>query len=466
MTNADRLINIAAGDIGYIESPAGSNKTKYGVWYGWNGVAWCMMAVQYWYAMAGKPLPYKTASCSALLNWYNTHSPHLVSKAPRKGDIVIYDFGHTGIYVGDNGDGATFTAIEGNTSRDSSGSQSNGGGVYLRSDRRYSSVTAFINGLEQDSPLIARNDYIRRILGVEAFHKAGYTGKRVTIASAEDFAAAKDTDHAKSSYETARQIAPDAKYITLRPFPSGADDLTTYYPQLIKRAKENNVSAWFGSVDCARASILDDPLATYPEMTVFFAAGNGGEDSASHFIASPDVYGVGAVNLKNDNWTPASYTSVSEDVDFASFAGIYTPNGSKFIGTSCATPVLAAMAALVNDFFIDKTGKPLTRDKMYQFLKDNAVDVYLPGADEKTGWGVPILPDPDYIDIAKYAEVEEVVTYKTIEDVPEWGRDIIKRYIDMGAIQGTGNGEINVSHDLVRCLVILERVLKKQGVIE
>lgn len=138
---AQQIIDIAAADIGYTESPKNSNKTKFGKWYGMDGQPWCMMAVQYWYNAAGYTLPYKTASCSALLSWYRKNAPDKIVSNPKANDIIIYDFGHTGILESDNGD--TITAIEGNTSSTDAGSQDNGGGVYRRT-RSKSKVTAYI----------------------------------------------------------------------------------------------------------------------------------------------------------------------------------------------------------------------------------------------------------------------------------------------------------------------------------
>ena len=135
------VLKIAAADIGYTESPPNSNKTKYGEWYGMNGQPWCMMAVQYWFDQAGSPLPYKTASCSALERWYRSNKPGSVYTTPAPGDVVIYNFGHTGIV--ESVSGSKITAIEGNTSAGSSGSQNNGGGVYRRT-RSISLATAFL----------------------------------------------------------------------------------------------------------------------------------------------------------------------------------------------------------------------------------------------------------------------------------------------------------------------------------
>ena len=55
---ANDMLKIAVADIGYTESPANSNKTEYGKWYGYDGHSCCMIAVQYWYNKVGYPLPY------------------------------------------------------------------------------------------------------------------------------------------------------------------------------------------------------------------------------------------------------------------------------------------------------------------------------------------------------------------------------------------------------------------------
>ncbi|MCI8969982.1 MAG: CHAP domain-containing protein [Oscillibacter sp.] len=151
MTPAERVLSIARGELNVKESPAGSNRVKYNDWfYGRevSGVAypWCMAFVQWVFDQAGEGLPCKTASCSALLNWYEAHRPAQVVKAARPGDIVLYSFGHTGV-VEAAGDG-TVTAIEGNTSPGTAGSQANGGMVCRRT-RKTALVTAYLRPLEE-----------------------------------------------------------------------------------------------------------------------------------------------------------------------------------------------------------------------------------------------------------------------------------------------------------------------------
>ena len=160
------VLNIACGQLGVTESPAGSNRTKYGKWMGLDGQPWCMSFVQWCFHQAGTPLPHKTGSCSALLNWYQKNRPECVVKDPQHGDIIIYNFGHTGIV--ESASTTTITAIEGNTSPGQSGSQDNGGGVYRR-QRNLALVRAFIRPFPKKEDIMtgkeiydALTDYLGR----------------------------------------------------------------------------------------------------------------------------------------------------------------------------------------------------------------------------------------------------------------------------------------------------------------
>ena len=44
--------------------------------------------------------------------------------------------------------------------------------------------------------------------------------------------------------------------------------------------------------------------------------------------------------------------------------------------------------------------------------------------------------------------------YKTYDDIPCWGKEAVKYYMDKGTLKGTGNGILNLSDDMVRLLVI------------
>lgn len=157
MTTANDVLKIAASQIGVCESPAGSNKTKYGKEFGMNGQPWCSIFL-WWcfnHAKAGKLYPHNAnaayaqdeivSKCGgAWVMKKNTRkdSRKAYLKNAKAGDIVTFDFGamdgyrrHIGIVESVSGD--YLICIEGNTSQ--RGSQSNGGMV-CRQRRIYTSI--------------------------------------------------------------------------------------------------------------------------------------------------------------------------------------------------------------------------------------------------------------------------------------------------------------------------------------
>lgn len=146
MATIGKVLDIARGELGNKESPPNSNECKYNDWYYGRRVSgssypWCMTFLQWVFNQAGMPLPYLTASCSGLLTWYQRNRPDAIKKTPNLADIVIYNFGHTGVVEKVND--SNIVAIEGNTSPTAGGSQSNGGMV-CRKTRGFKTVTAYI----------------------------------------------------------------------------------------------------------------------------------------------------------------------------------------------------------------------------------------------------------------------------------------------------------------------------------
>ena len=143
---AEKVLSIARGELGNTESPAGSNRTKYGKWFGLDGNPWCMTFVMWCFSQAGALglLPKRTASCGDLMRSAKA-AGCWVTEDYRPGDVVIYDFpggaatDHTGIIESVTASGVV--AIEGNTSQ--AGSQSNGGQV-CRKSRKYNVIVGAV----------------------------------------------------------------------------------------------------------------------------------------------------------------------------------------------------------------------------------------------------------------------------------------------------------------------------------
>jgi len=157
----DSIVLFAEGERGITEQPPKSNKVKYNDWYYEGKVlneAWCATFVSYIYFFAGHPLPKINHATGfnyvpTLFNMAKVKKWNTVN--PKPADIVIFDWNddgnhdHTGIFINWIEVGRTFWCIEGNTSADEKGSQSNGGGVYKRK-RNVRDVSMFVNLIDND----------------------------------------------------------------------------------------------------------------------------------------------------------------------------------------------------------------------------------------------------------------------------------------------------------------------------
>ena len=58
----------------------------------------------------------------------------------------------------------------------------------------------------------------------------------------------------------------------------------------------------------------------------------------------------------------------------------------------------------------------------------------------------------------RYAEASNP-RYETIDDVPGWAREETQRLIDRGALRGVGGGDLNVSADALRSMIVCQRMI-------
>lgn len=146
MATAYEFVAKAASQIGVKESPANSNNTKYGQWYGMNYQPWCDMFVS-WCAneIGALDLVGKYAYCPYHVDYFKRKGWWLDREAqPQPGDVIFFANKppndpnaacHVGIVESRNGS-SSVTTIEGNTSL----SNNDNGGAVMRRNRTYGQV--------------------------------------------------------------------------------------------------------------------------------------------------------------------------------------------------------------------------------------------------------------------------------------------------------------------------------------
>ena len=167
----NKVLEIARAELGYTESPPGSNRTKYGAWIGLDGQPWCMSFIAWCFHQAGDFTAFmgggKTGSCCILYLWYVAQGQTVPVEDVQAGDIVILNFSgtketqHCGLVEDtpvQNGRQVIYT-IEGNTS--TSGSQSNGGMV-CRKIRYPAQIVGVCHPKYKEEPMPQEKDYIGR----------------------------------------------------------------------------------------------------------------------------------------------------------------------------------------------------------------------------------------------------------------------------------------------------------------
>lgn len=136
-TRADLLVTTAVAEVGTTEDPPNSNRQKYGLEFGMNGVPWCSIFVWWCARRSGVVYP-DTAYVPTLETWARSTGNTVTLSNIRKGDVVCLDFtppfgdgsDHVEIALGPP-DGGWVECVGGNTSNKAGESVDNGGGVYI-----------------------------------------------------------------------------------------------------------------------------------------------------------------------------------------------------------------------------------------------------------------------------------------------------------------------------------------------
>lgn len=242
-------------------------------------------------------------------------------------------------------------------------------------------------------------------LGITAWHEAGYFGQGVTIAVMDADPYIKDymreagvyfdplgvdDGHGGSDGHTAavaqviHEVAPQC-HIHMFPHLSGVDYVRKHPDK-------------YDVINHSMSGLADRGLRDLG-IPITQAAGNSGiEDGWKTDYGAPFII-VGAWEEWRDG--RASYSDGGVGLTCMSYTNINIPTKypgryHSFNGTSCAAPVVAGMLALL----MSKTGR-LNAQACLDFVIANCQDLETEGKDNRTGYGLFVLPKP--------AEVEEIM---------------------------------------------------------
>lgn len=150
---AEKILEIARGELGVKEYPANSNRVKYIDDYGISPNPWCCVFVWWVFWKAGASALFfngkKTAYCPTLKNY---HKGQAVKGDYRPGDVIFFNFngGSNASHVGicESWDGSYITTIDGNTAPTN---EANGGAVMRRRRPKKYIVGAYRPAYEEDN---------------------------------------------------------------------------------------------------------------------------------------------------------------------------------------------------------------------------------------------------------------------------------------------------------------------------
>lgn len=244
---------------------------------------------------------------------------------------------------------------------------------------------------EWNQGCIAQREYVN----IPAWHKAGYIGEGISV-----FCDDADRVHAESVADIVQTILPDARVMYGNISYKSEKGHAELYAKLKNSSKSipleefiaiNDISLINNSTGLNRDTAAGGITPAQAELKKILdkynvimtgAAGNDADGKITNPWVNVAIM-VNSAVLKNGK--PAhALSSIGNKIDFCMFTG-FQP------GTSFAAPFLLGMIGLLRCRY----GRSLTQDQAYAYLRDHAEDMRDDGKDHYTGWGLPILGDPE-----------------------------------------------------------------------
>lgn len=328
--------------------------------------------------------------------------------------------------------------------------------------------------------MLTSNNEARREVSIDKWHAKGYTGagihvvvldnvsgvlKHMPYATAPLVRADYGSAHGTNVAQVVHEFAPGAK-ITLVP---SSEEGRQWIKDNIATIDIINVS--MSSQDINHASRMFGFLADF-DVPVPCSSGNYSKNGVLADVRYPAKFdwaiATGAYNWRDGGVNANAITSYSNggaSLKVSSVTNIFVKNAEgrefTFDGTSAAAPSLSGILACYAEY-LKAQGKRLTRAKAFEFVTQNVRDLYAPGHDHKSGYGLIYVGEPkDFVKATP--PVAEPVTQKFTDVGPSSAafKDV-QELSDLGIINGFADGTFKPNETVTRgqFSIMVNRLIK------
>ena len=185
----------------------------------------------------------------------------------------------------------------------------------------------------------------------------------------------------------------------------------------------------------------------------------GGLQASAHYFC--DEHGVMQSVREGDTaWHCGARAYWHPECRNANSIGIEMCSRKRADGSYYIKPETVANAATLAKDIMQRYG--IDTDHVLRHYDVTGKHCPMPWVDDPAQWTAFLaMLTPEH---PNEEEDENMVKYKTIDDVPEWYRSEVQELMDAGALKGTGNGgALDISEDVVRGAIIGMRYVEAKN---
>ena len=184
----------------------------------------------------------------------------------------------------------------------------------------------------------------------------------------------------------------------------------------------------------------------------------GGLQASAHYFC--DEYGVmQSVRECDTAWHCGARAYWHPECRNGNSIGIEMCSRKRADGSYYIKPETVANAAALAREIMQRYG--IDTDHVLRHYDVTGKRCPMPWVDDPAQWAAFLaMLTPEH---QNEEEEENMVKYKTIDDVPEWYRSEVQELMDAGALKGTGNGALDISEDVVRGAIIGMRYVEAKN---